>query len=202
MNAVGIQNLILLTHPSLKKYIETIDVIPELESRKVCVVEAITDITIGQMLSRSAAKTIILRAKKLAKSKNVTFVADLNHSDLVGCGISNRKSKTISAFYDHYKKNRSEVENWRNIKPEKLFSEVNKHWGLSNWSASMLSIFYFGMENVFPYEDGSIKRVTRALCNIGIEVQPDHVSPYQSYLALYLWAILDKKLLEKVPPSC
>lgn len=77
----------------------------------------------------------------------------------------------------------------------RLFAEVNKHWGLSHWSASMLAIFYFGLEDVYPINDGSIKRVTSLLEQRGIIFEPEKAAPYRSYLALYLWEILDRKLI-------
>jgi len=72
---------------------------------------------------------------------------------------------------------------------------TNKHWGLSNWSASILAIFYFGFEDVYPENDGSIRRVTRLLEQKGITFDPEQASPYRSYLALYLWEILDRKMI-------
>ena len=55
----------------------------------------------------------------------------------------------------------------------------------------MLAIFYFGFEDVYPLNDGSIKRVTNLLEQRGIKFEPEKAAPYRSYLALYLWAILD-----------
>ncbi|TPW11131.1 MAG: 3-methyladenine DNA glycosylase, partial [Halothiobacillaceae bacterium] len=76
---------------------------------------------------------------------------------------------------------------------------VERHKGLSRWSASMLGIFYFAMEDIYPEIDGTIMRVQRLLQGRNIELNPEAVSPYRSYLALYLWKLLDEGLLLAAP---
>ena len=112
------------------------------------------------------------------------------------CGISNSKAKAIKLFAEQYFNDINRYENWRNLDSPGLFSEINKHWGLSHWSASMLAIFYFGFEDVYPVNDGSIKRITGLLEQKGITFEPEKAAPYRSYLALYLWEMLDRKMID------
>ncbi len=46
-----------------------------------------------------------------------------------------------------------------------------------------------------PMNDGSIMRVTGLLGQKGNTFEPEKAAPYRSYLALYLWEILDRKLI-------
>ena len=61
----------------------------------------------------------------------------------------------------------------------------------------MLLIFYFGYEDLYPEGDGSIKRIIESFETKGIKIIPENSAPYRSYLALYLWEILDLGLLDK-----
>jgi DNA-3-methyladenine glycosylase II len=163
--------------------------------RPMPVLEAISHIVIGQMLSRKVTKKIIDKARALSDEKKLPGISYLAEHDLKNCGISSRKAKTIQLFSQHYQQNVEKIENWRYLDAENLYIEVNRHWGLSYWSASMLGIFYFGMEDIFPFEDGSINRAMNKFKSLNIYISPQLVIPYRSYLALYLWKILDDNLI-------
>lgn len=181
-------------YPSLTEYLSQIE-LDKLKPKSINTLNAISGIIIGQMLSRKAAICINQRAKNLASKKEKSEIALLTEEDLRTCGISSSKAKAIKLFAEQYYGDVDRYENWRNLDSSTLFVEVNKHWGLSNWSASILAIFYFGFEDVFPENDGSIKRVTGLLEQKGIIYDSEQAAPYRSYLALYLWEILDRKMI-------
>ncbi len=181
--------------PGLCDLLVQVDLVEPLVPKPVTVLTAISQIVIGQMLSRKAAKTIISKATNLAINNDIMEFAFLSENDLRACGISGRKVKTIRQFATYYSENKEEVENWRNLSEAELFETASKHWGISEWSASMLGIFYFGKENIFPTKDGSINKVLSILELRGISVDTNDVTPYKSYLALYLWLFLDSNLL-------
>lgn len=195
MNADDIREIIKLSHPNLSKLLSKVEPIEPLKPRPISVLDAISRIVIGQMLSRKAAQVIINNTIALSTKKKLSSVAHLSQRDLRLCGVSQRKAKTIHLFADCYRKNKSEIEKWRKLSPDLLYERVNSHWGLSNWSASMLGIFYFGIEDIFPYEDGSIKRAIKMLESSNTPIYPHLVSPFRSYLALYLWKFLDNQIL-------
>ena len=41
-----------------------------------------------------------------------------------------------------------------------------------------------------------IKRITGLLEQKGITFEPEKAAPYRSYLALYLWEMLDRKMID------
>lgn len=195
MRATGIKEKITIACPALAGYLSNMTTIQPLRQNDITVLDAISRIVIGQMLSRKAASTIIHRAESLAAKEDKCEIALLSAEEMRSCGISTAKAKAIKLFAEQYFNDIEQYENWRNLDSGQLFYEVNKHWGLSHWTASMLAIFYFGFEDVYPINDGSIKRITSLLAEKGIKIEPEKAAPYRSYLALYLWEILDKKLL-------
>ena len=196
MEEKGIIKIIQDSHPELKKFIARVDTVERLTTCDISVLDAVSHIVIGQMLSRKAAKTIIDKTVKLSIEKKLPGIGSLSGTDLILCGLSRRKAKSISLFADFYHKNCSEIENWRNLSEADLYTQVRQHWGLSNWSAAMLGIFYFGLEDIFPFEDGSIKRAIKILESINIPINPQLVAPYRSYLALYMWKFIDNNLFD------
>jgi len=193
MRATGIKEKVTITCPALAEYLGNMPTIQPLYQKDISVLGAISKIVIGQMLSRKAASTITHRVESLASKEDKCEIALLSEEEMRSCGISKSKAKAIKLFAEHYFNNEDQYENWRNLDSARLFAEVNKHWGLSHWTASMLAIFYFGFEDVYPVNDGSIKRITSLLEQKGITFEPDKAAPYRSYLALYLWEMLDQK---------
>ena len=196
MRTIAIKDQITLTYPGLSGYLANLSAIQPLHPKDISVLDALSRIIIGQMLSRKAASTIIHRAESLAAKEDKCEIALLSEQEMRSCGISSSKAKAIKLFAEQYFNDISRYENWRNLDSPGLFSEINKHWGLSHWSASMLAIFYFGFEDVYPLNDGSIKRITCLLEQKGITFEPEKAAPYRSYLALYLWEMLDRKMID------
>jgi len=191
-----IKNKIDYTYPGLSIYLSCLPTIEMPLPKKTSVIGSVSKIVIGQMLSRKSASRINQKAESLASKVGKSEIALLTKEELRSCGISGSKTKAIKLFAEQYYENVDRYENWRNLDSSTLFIEVNKHWGLSSWSASILAIFYFGFEDVYPENDGSIKRVTNLLEQKGITFDPEQAAPYRSYLALYLWEILDQKLID------
>lgn len=190
-----IKEYIIRTQPTLNYYLSSLPVVDKIKPNEISVLSAISKIVIGQMLSRKAASKIINRAEVLSAKENKCEIALLSEEQMRSCGISAAKTKAIKLFAGQYFNDVDIYEGWRNLGSAALFSEVNKHWGLSNWTASMLAIFYFGFEDVYPEHDGSIRRVTGLLEQKGITFEPENAAPYRSYLALYLWKMLDEKII-------
>jgi DNA-3-methyladenine glycosylase II len=195
MPATKIKETIRIANPGLSDYLDQVTTIEALRPKATTVVSAVTKIVVGQMLSRKAANSILERAESLTFIEGKREIALLSTEGLRSCGISNSKAKAIKLFADQYYEDCDQYENWRNLGADDLFREVKRHWGLSDWTASMLAIFYLGLPDVYPVKDGSIKRVTKLLEQRGIMLEPEKAAPYRSYLALYLWKILDKKLI-------
>jgi DNA-3-methyladenine glycosylase II len=166
-------------------------------ARRMQVPDAVAEVVVGQMLSRGAARAILGRLKGEARKRGFGGVSDLSRRSLMRGGLSERKARTIVEFSGNYKMDTQRYRNWRRMSWNELRDDVCSHWGLSDWSASMLAIFYFRHHDVFPDSDGSIRRALTQLAAIGsaADFQPDMASPYRTYLALYLWRLLDDRII-------
>ena len=191
-------------YPTLSPLFHEVGQLPRLAEVKIPVAESITQITIGQMLSGSAAKTIYGRVLAASKALGLDGSWQLSEAELKSFGVSGRKIKTIKCFGLAYEANPERYEQLRRLSTADLFFEVNEQWGLSDWSASMLGIFYFANEDIYPSSDGSLRRAIHSLDRAGYLNGDGFVSanaaPFRSYLALYLWSILDRKVLKESQP--
>lgn len=158
-------------------------------------------IVAGQMLSRTAAQTILARMGAAADRLGLTTLYVLPEAELRACGLSGRKARTVSMIAEIMSTEPARLERWRELPFPELRREVAGIWGLSDWSASMLAIFDFAHPDVFPLSDGSIGRAIRLLedhhMKEGDKFQHEAASPYGSYLAITLWAALDIGVLTK-----
>ena len=191
--------------PAFQPIVREIGVLPRLRRSRHPVPEAVVAVVIGQMLSGPAAETIYERVKVAAHRRELEgswLVAD---SALRSAGVSGRKVRTIREFRRAYAKDRRWIDNWQNLGSVELFQAVESFWGMSHWTASMLAIFHFAHEDVYPHADGSLARALSLAATVGIwnrsrdgEFEPDRAAPYRSYLALYLWRALDAGILQRI----
>lgn len=186
---------ILATNQKLGVYINQLPVLELNPRNEVHPVNAISEVIIGQMLSGAAARSIKDRAYSLMKSKGQKLLGSLTEDELRSVGLSRGKIKTIHSVFETYEIDNARIKNWPKLEYQSLHRDVSSFWGISDWTTSILALFYFGQENIFPHKDGSLARAIEKLSGKNINVDIEAVSPYQSYLALYLWAILDNGLL-------
>jgi len=189
---------ILSSYPELEAVITAVGVLGLPCAKQVSVADAVTRTVIGQMLSRHAARTIYERVEKLSIEKGLDGGCKLSIDELTGLGVSGRKAKTITEFGQKYDKAPDTFEVWRQMPHGDVVREVSSHWGLSTWSADILSIFYFGFEDVFPEKDGTIQRAVSIINDKhynGASFDPYKASPYKTYLSLYLWQMVDQNII-------
>lgn len=163
--------------------------------REERVLIAVIRTVIGQMLSRKAAQKIFGRIELLMKDD--PELAQVTVEDLLAAGASRSKAKTILNFAKCYAADRTRYDNWAKLSYEELQVEVCQMWGMSTWSASILAIFYFAHENVFPDQDGMIKKALKLLEARKIQIDPERCAPYKTYLAIFLWKLVDEDLINK-----
>jgi len=180
-------------YPPLCGLLEQVSPLSDLIPQSLPVAEAVTKIVVGQMLSRAAADTIYARLAALRGRYGLEGCWQLAESDLLGCGLSRRKVRTVREFAACYERDPARFEAWRELEYPELSVAVAGHWGLSQWSADMLAIFYFAKPDVFPETDGTIIRVRRILedHHLPTPLDPELARPFRTSLARYMWAFLD-----------
>lgn len=189
---------ILTAYPKLEKELLSIGSLGLPMVGEVCVADAVTKTVIGQMLSRQAAQTIYGRIDNTRLEQKLGGAWMLTLEELKEQGVSGRKAKAIREFGAKYDSDPAFFESWRKLQHHEVVTEVSKHWGLSNWTADILSIFYFGLEDVFPEKDGTIQRAVNIINGkhyANHSFNPNKASPYRTYLSLYLWQMIDQSII-------
>lgn len=164
--------------------------------------DAVSSIVVGQMLSRKAADHIMTRVRAEIAHRALSQAWQLPALALRRCGLSNRKIRTLGEFGYVYDHDRMLERRWRALDYLSLQTSVAQIWGLGGWSAAMLAIFHYGLEDVFPDSDGSIARAVSLLsmtANLADSsahaFDAELAAPFRTYLSLYLWAALDRGIL-------
>ena len=158
MNPEKVKGYLITQYPEMEEALGKIKPLSLPSKQKTNVAEAITQIVIGQMLSRHAAQTIYRRVEAERLNKNLTGTWKLSVDDLTAQGVSGRKARSILDFGKKYDSNPIHYENWKNLDHSDLVREVSSVWGLSTWSADILAISYFGKDDIYPETDGTLKR--------------------------------------------
>ncbi|WP_210472604.1 DNA-3-methyladenine glycosylase family protein [Vibrio crassostreae] len=186
------KNHIYEVNAELVEYIEQVSIV-KIEPHDIDLVKVVSKIIVGQMLSRQAAETIFGRLEHLFNESSSLLGCE--ESDLTKHGVSRNKAKAILNFARMYSEDKARFDNWPNLSFGELRKESKDIWGISDWSLSILALFHFGHEDVFPDKDGTLKRALNRLEELGVNVDPDLSAPYRSYLALYLWKLIDEKVI-------
>ena len=193
--AIEIKKHLVQTYPQLKDLFEKSDTLECLKPSELSIPSAMVRIIVSQMLSAKAADTIYQRVQVLAEQKEQEDWT-LRFEEYRSCGLSKTKAGAINAFADYYTKNKAEVEGWKNLDSDRLIQEIIKHKGIGRWTATIMALFHFGKEDIYPELDGSLQKAAEIIeSQFKVKVDPMLASPYRSYLAYYFWHFLDKKLL-------
>lgn len=158
--------------------------------------DAVVYAVIGQMLSASATNSITKRlSETIGSSKEIIYWASQN-SGKPGpiMGVSQRKRRAF-AEWSYYSKNKDSL-NWPKLPLLEFRNEVKKIWGFGDWAADMLAIFHLGRMDVWPETDNGIKKASKIVFGTHNDKYIKKcISGCESVAALYLWELLNKKLI-------
>ena len=198
MKSADVKKYLIEQYPEFGHVIDKVDVLSIDNSGKTSVADAVTQTIIGQMLSKKVAQTIYKRVETARLKKNLKGAWNLSSTELGAQGVSGRKARSIIEFGQIYDKNPEYYESWRTLSYDELKTVVTAQKGLSTWSTDILAIFYFGLKDIFPEGDGTLKRAIKILNDDYYhqsEFDPDKAKPYRTFLSLYLWRMIDDKLI-------
>ncbi|HCE2814420.1 TPA: DNA-3-methyladenine glycosylase 2 family protein [Vibrio parahaemolyticus] len=180
-------------YPDLVGLFERSSPISELTPKNTHIVEAISRIIVGQMLSRHVANSIFSRVESLFETPE--SLLELTEAAFTQHGVSKNKAKAILNFAHMYYQNPERFDRWNELEFSQLCKESKDIWGISDWSLSILALFHFGHPDVFPHKDGTLNRAIQNLEKQGVIIDVDNAKPYRSYLALYLWKFIDEMIV-------
>ncbi len=123
------------------------------------------------------------------------FFIDRNKRTLRRCGLSRAKAKALVAIREAQEGGALSTRRLRGLGHVERSEHLQEIWGIGQWTADMTSIFYFGDLDVWPEGDISVRntflRLTGKRSRTTALKMASSFAPYRSFLALYMWQILD-----------
>lgn len=147
-----------------------------------------------QQLSVKAAGTIWNRVLEAAKEEPLSeFFREENFERLHTCGLSKAKVRAICGIAEGSRQGNLEARDLKSLKYENRIKHLTSFWGVGRWTADMISIFYFGDEDIWPDGDLAARKTLERLTSPRRKTirTAERFAPFRSYLALYMWKYLD-----------
>ena len=116
-----------------------------------------------------------------------------NAACLRGCGLSGAKTKTIITIADTHRTVGLDTEELRALSVPERTARLTSIWGVGQWTADMMNMFYFGEPDIWPDGDVAARKTLERLTSKRRKTvrTAQMFKPYRSWLALYMWAHVD-----------
>jgi DNA-3-methyladenine glycosylase II len=156
---------------------------------------------ISQQLSMKAYLTIEKRLYDRLKNKvTPDRILSLPDEDFRSCGLSGSKTKYIKNVAEFSKEKPWFFKNLNKLTDDEITVELLSIKGIGYWSVQMFLIFNLCRLDVFPINDGGIRRTMQNLYKIKGENADsrllkiaDKWGKYKTIATWYLWRSLDNK---------
>lgn len=157
----------------------------------------------GQQLSVKAAATIWRRVMTGAGDTTlIDYVAVAPPESLRACGLSAAKTKAMKAIAQATLNGQLNVDELSEMDHGDRSQRLTAVWGVGQWTADMMGIFYFGDPDIWPDGDVTARKTLEKLTSSRRKTTrtANRFAPYRSYLALYMWRHVDASPNEKATP--
>ena len=147
-----------------------------------------------QQLSVKAARTIWNRVLEATNGVPLTeFFIEENVGLMHSCGLSKAKVRAICGIAEKSRLGGLDGNELQTLTHEERSDRLTSLWGVGQWTADMISIFYFGDEDVWPDGDLAARKTLEKLTSRRRKTvrTAERFAPYRSYLALYMWEYQD-----------
>lgn len=152
----------------------------------------------GQQLSTKAAASIWQRVINLvcceqSEEEQLHRLSQLSTEELRSCGLSNAKCRTITEVLAKHASGALNGAELQHLPDQERDAVLTQIWGIGQWTADMMAIFYFARPDVWPEGDLAVQNTLQALTSKRRKNSrtAKHFAPYRSYLARYMWQHLD-----------
>lgn len=162
--------------------------------REVPLPELLCRIVTGQQLSGKAAATIWGRVVASANQKTLSHhIATARPQQLRKCGMSAAKAKTMKAIVQAEADGLFDLDALGHMDHNQRSAQLTKVWGVGQWTADMVSISYFGDQDVWPENDVTVWKTLERLTSRRRKTTntAQRFAPCRTFLALYMWRIAD-----------
>ncbi len=148
----------------------------------------------GQQISVKAAGAIWNRVEASAGGERLLdhFCPD-NTESLRACGLSGAKTRTIITIAETHRTIGLDTDALRALPIDERTARLTEIWGVGQWTADMMNIFYFGEGDVWPDGDVAARKTLERLTSKRRKTIRTAAlfKPYRSWLAYYMWAHVD-----------
>ncbi|MEM7770735.1 MAG: DNA-3-methyladenine glycosylase 2 family protein [Cyanobacteria bacterium P01_A01_bin.37] len=144
----------------------------------------------GQQLSVKAAKTIWGRVvANAAGLPFIEYVAVATPETLRTCGLSASKAKAMRAIAQATLDGQIDATELGALDHGDRTQRLTAIWGVGQWTADMMGIFYFGDPDIWPDGDITARKTLEKLTSSRRKTTRTaaRFAPHRSYLALYMW---------------
>lgn len=156
---------------------------------------------ISQQLSIKAYLTIEKRLfDKLNNKITPKNILALPDEDIKSCGLSLSKTKFIKNVATFSQEKPTFFKNIDNLSDEEITNELIKIKGIGVWSTQMFLIFNLNRLDIFPLNDGGIRRAISLNYKFKGDITEDKIlkitkkwGNYKTIATWYLWRSLDNK---------
>lgn len=149
----------------------------------------------GQQLSLKAASSIWKRvlASVPTDMMLIDHFAEADPSVLRECGLSGAKVKAIGVIARAEKAGRLNATELEQLSYADRTKRLIALWGVGQWTADMMSIFYFAELDVWPDGDITARKTLEKLTSARRKTVRTAAlfAPYRSLLALHVWRYAD-----------
>ena len=154
-------------------------------------------IIVGQQISTKAADAIWARVAKILEGKLPKNPTQNLQKRLKGAGLSARKVDYMIGIIYNEEITSSNRRKLKTKSAEDFSNLLLSIKGIGKWTVDMSRIFYLGDSDVMPLTDlGIIYAHKIAFPKEKIEEKfYKHFSPYNSYLSLFMWRLLEDENL-------
>lgn len=148
----------------------------------------------GQQLSVKVAQIIWGRLLEASGDQPLTEFITNEKSDLLrSCGLSAAKVRTVCEIAEEARAGNLEAVVLGALDHQERSKRLIRLWGIGQWTIDMISIFYFGDEDVWPDGDLIARTTLEKLTSKRRKTvrTAERFAPYRSRLALYMWEYND-----------
>lgn len=190
--AAQISQHLIATQPGLDRFLLTVPKVEPLQPSGTEIAVALPRIIIRQMLSGKASETIIARAEQRAAEAGLQRLSQLPELSLIEAGCSRAKARTIVNFNHYIEVHGDPYPSWVQLSDDALMRQLTSFKGIGRWTAAILAMFHFARADIFPAADSSLQKAIRLLSEHQVYINPSIAAPYRTYLAIYLWQLVDQ----------
>lgn len=148
----------------------------------------------GQQLSVRAAQTIWGRVlERVGEVDLVDYLGGRCTQQLRSCGLSGAKAKAMQAIAQAARGGELDAKELEKLPHEQRVHRLTEIWGVGQWTADMMGIFYFGDRDIWPDGDVTARKTLERLTSKRRKTlrTAERFAPYRSYLALHMWQHAD-----------